>query len=148
MSMATSIAASAALPTAADLAPLHAVLDVAYPERLREIAEQLFLQLMADDAQHEQHAEPITAGRAQSLALTALRQVDRLCAALGGGGFYLPKGIGFRLSVRDREMCAKFNGRNLHQLAIDYRLSDMRVRQIVDAWQLERFTQRQTSLPL
>ena len=51
------------------------------------------------------------------------------------------------LSARDRQMCAKFRGNNYFALAREYGLTEMRVRQIVDAWQREQFLRRQGRLP-
>jgi Mor family transcriptional regulator len=50
---------------------------------------------------------------------------------LGGSPFYLPKDISFSLSRRDREIYAKFTGDNHSDLAKHYRLSIMRIYQIV-----------------
>jgi len=127
--------------TAGDLAPLEAVMDPAYPDRLREIAEHLFLQLL-----EEEDAAPDPA-RAHQMAQIALRQTERLSINLGGGNFYMHKGVSFRLTPRNREMCARFTGNNYDALALAYGLSDMRVRQIVNAWQVERFMHRQETLP-
>ena len=51
------------------------------------------------------------------------------------------------LSARDREMCARFRGNNYFALAREYGLTEMRVRQIVGAWQQEQFLRRQGQLP-
>ena len=127
--------------TSEDLAPLEAVMDEAYPARLREVAEHLFLQLVDEE---EQAPDP---ARAQQLAEIAMRQTERLSLELGGGNFYMHKGVSFRLTPRNREMCAKFTGNNYDVLALQYNLSDMRVRQIIGEWQLEQFTRRQGTLP-
>ena len=44
-------------------------------------------------------------------------------------------------------MCAKFRGNNYFALAREYGLTEMRVRQIVGAWQQEQFLRRQGQLP-
>lgn len=129
---------------AADLAPLAAVLDPAYPERLREMAECLYLQLLEED--NLLVVEEDGTERRHQLALVALRQTDRLSQDLGGGNFYMHKATSYRLTQRDREMCQRFNGRNYSALAREYELSEMRVRQIVDAWQKEEFARRQGGL--
>mgnify|MGYP002151237351 CR=1 FL=1 len=51
------------------------------------------------------------------------------------------------LTARDREMCARFRGNNYFALAREYGLTEMRVRQIVGAWQQEQFLRRQGQLP-
>ena len=60
---------------------------------------------------------------------------------------YLAKGVAMHLSARDRELCAKFRGNNYRELAREYGLTEMRVRQIVDTWQRECFARRQGRLP-
>ena len=127
--------------TSEDLAPLEAVMDDAYPDRLREVAEQLYLQLV------DEEELPPDPARAHCLAETALRQTERLSLALGGGNFYMHKGVSYRLTPRNREMCARFTGNNYDVLALQAGLSEMRVRQIVGAWQMEQFTRRQGVLP-
>lgn len=127
--------------TSEDLAPLELVMDEAYPARLREVAERLFLQLVDEEEQ------PPEGARAQRLAEIALRQTERLSMELGGGNFYMHKGVSFRLTPRNREMCAKFTGNNYDVLALQYGLSDMRVRQIIGDWQVEQFARRQGTLP-
>lgn len=124
--------------TALDLEPLAALLDPSYPERLREIAEALYTVMLQDERLQ-------ALGRAH-LAEMALAQTEHLSQTLGGGNFYMHKGTGFRLSQRDREMCARFNGHNYAQLARDYQRSEMRVRQIIDTWQRAEFNRRQGGL--
>lgn len=75
-------------------------------------------------------------------------QLAHLADQKGGRTLYLAKGISVALSVRDREMCVKFRGNNYRQLADEYDLTEMRVRQIVDAWQRSRFLGRQGDLGL
>lgn len=124
--------------TAADAAVLEAVLDPEYPERLREVATHLFESLL--------HMECLRGLDRKVLAEMALQQTEHLSLEMGGGNFYMHKGTAYRLTQRDREMCAKFNGRNYHQLAREYDRSEMRVRQIIDAWQKEEFARRQGGL--
>ncbi len=132
-------------------APLHALLDRAYPENLRMVAEWLFVQLVED--------EPLTPGdnggepqrsplRLTQLAQLALRQTERLCAECGGMNFYLNKGIRYRASLRDREMFSRFNGRNYDELARTYGLTPMRVRQIMAAMLADELGRRQGKLDL
>lgn len=49
----------------------------------------------------------------------------------GGVQIYLPKGLVQKLSLRDAEIRSKFTGFNSAQLAIEYGLTDMRIRQII-----------------
>lgn len=122
----------------ADVAVLESVLDPGYPERLREVALHLYASLL--------HMESLSGLERKALAEMALQQTEHLSLEMGGGNFYMHKGTAYRLTQRDREMCAKFKGRNYHQLAREYDLSEMRVRQIIDAWQREAFARRQGGL--
>lgn len=126
-------------------APLHALLDPAYPENLRMVAEWLFVQLVEDEEIVE---IPMNEARLTALALLALRQTERLSAEIGGMNFYLNKGVRYRASLRDREMFAKFNGRNYDELARAYGLTPMRVRQIIGAMLADEVSRRQGKLDL
>ena len=126
--------------SAEEIAAIEAVLDPAYPERLREIATSLYLELIGQDALRQMGLP--------GLAQLALALTERVSTDLGGSYFYMHKGTSYRLTSRDRAMCAKFNGRNYHQLAREHDLTEMRVRQIVNAWQLDTFSRRQGNLGL
>lgn len=127
---------------AAMLAPLHALLDSAYPDNLRRVAEWLFVQLVEDE---ETAPDP---GRLARLALLALRQTERLSTEEGGTNLYLNKGMTYRASLRDREMYERFNGRNYDELARQYHLTTMRVRQILNAMLADDRGRRQGTLDL
>lgn len=122
--------------SAAELAPLEAVLHPSYPERLREMATVIYLAL-------QDHGQDLPA-HDLALALT-----EAVSLGLGGGSFYMHKGFVHRrrLDIRDREIARSFNGRNHHLLAKKHNLSDMRIRQIVDAWQEEQYLAKQDELP-
>ena len=75
-----------------------------------------------------------------------LAQLQNLCDEMGGAPLYLAKGVAVHLSARDRRMCEEFRG-DYKVLAKKYGLTEMRVRQIVSAWQLERFRSLQGTLP-
>jgi Mor family transcriptional regulator len=124
--------------SAQDVAMLETVLDPDYPERLREVAHHLFDALLREDS--------LRGLDRRVLAEMALKQTEHLSMEMGGGNFYMHKGLAFRLTLRDREMCRKFNGRNYGALAKEYNLSEMRIRQIIDAWQREEFARRQAGL--
>lgn len=66
--------------------------------------------------------------RAMRLAEAALLAFADYC---GGREIYLPKAVVLKAGLRDRRMCAEFNGRNYHELAARYNLSTRRVRDIV-----------------
>lgn len=122
---------------AADLKPLEAILPADFHEVLYEIASWLYLQLI-----EEQLDVP-----ADRLAMVALRQAERLSDEMGGSSVYIAKGVSYRLTPRNREMCGKFRG-DYKVLAREYKLSEQQVRNIVDAWQREQFAQRQGALDL
>jgi Mor family transcriptional regulator len=126
--------------TVEDLAPLHALVDDAYPERLREIAEYLFLHLAED-------TELVAAVGHSRLAALALGQTDRLSSELGGGNFYMHKGVHFRLSKRDRQIWDDFNGHNIPELVKKYKLTDVRIGQIIDTARRADLARRQGALP-
>lgn len=127
------------------LAPLHALIDPAYPENLTLVAEYLFMQLVEDEADA---AGTGRAAQLDRLALLALRLAERLSAELGGMNFYFNKGLRYRASLRDREMFGRFNGRNFDELARSYNLTPMRVRQIIAAMMAEEIARRQGKLDL
>lgn len=51
----------------------------------------------------------------------------------GGQSVYIPIAISARTAIRDLEIRRKFNGRNAMDLAKEYKLTDMRIRQILNA---------------
>lgn len=123
------------------LAPLERLFDDAYPERLREIATCLFLELLDADGLAQLLGVP-------RLAQLALDQTERLSFDLGGESFYMHRGVRYRLSLRDRQIVDEFNGRNQHQLARQHGLSVMRIYQIIAAWREEEIARRQGQLDL
>jgi Mor family transcriptional regulator len=127
------------------LTPLHQLLDPAYPENLRMVAEWLFTQLVEDEEIVE---IPMSPARLSALALLALRQTERLSAECGGMNFYMNKGVRYRASLRDREMFTRFNGRNYDEMARLYTLTTMRVRQIIGAMMVDEVSRRQGKLDL
>jgi len=123
------------------LAPLNAAMPEGLNATLREMIEEMYLHLVEDD-------EAVAELGLPRLAEIVVGQVDRLAMKVGGSMFYLPRGIGARLSARDREICAKHRGNNGHQLAREYGLSEMRISQILKKWRQEEFARKQGSLPL
>ena len=128
-----------------DLAALHALLDPAYPDNLRTIAEWLFVQLVED---WDLLGIKLNADSQANLALVALRQTERLSTEEGGNALYLNKGVSYRASLRDRDMFERFNGNNYEQLAKQHRISTMRVRQIMGAMLASEKARRQGKLDL
>lgn len=125
------------------LADLLALLDAGLPddlnETLREVVAALFLHLAED-------GDMVAAIGLPRLAEIAIGQMDRLSLDIGGSSFYLPKGIGCKLSARDRDIGERYNGRNKHQLAREYGVSDMRIDQIYKRWRQAELAKRQGAL--
>lgn len=123
-----------AMATAIDLKPLHAVLPEGLPDVLREMAEFLFMELAECDVPAALQLS------AEDRAALAWCQTMRVSDEFGGT--YVPKGVVFRLTPRNREMCSKFRG-DYRVLARQYGLSEQQVRNIVNRWQREQFLARQ-----
>ena len=134
--------------TAAEAQVLEATLPQGLTEPMREVALCLFEALALQDGRAgSKHPCDDWRAQLQQLAQQVLAQLRHLAATIGGGAIYFSKGVAIELSARDREMCAQFRGNNYAQLARAYKLTEMRVRQIVNAWQQEQFLRRQGQLP-
>lgn len=132
--------------TAAESAVLDATLPAGLTPDMRDMALCLFEVLAFDDGRAGQAQPPADwLVELQRLAKLALAQLQHLAREKGGQNFYLAKNAGVYFSARDEEMCRKFRG-DYRVLAMEYGLSEMRVRQIVDAWQRAQFSQRQGRL--
>ena len=127
--------------SAALLSVLEAVVPDGLHPTLREMAEEMFLHLVEDE-------EAVTALAHARLAELVVGQIDRVADRLGGCSFYLPKGIGGKLSARDRLIVEAFNGRNKHQLAIAYGVSEVRIDQILKRARQAELARRQGALDL
>lgn len=121
------------------LAPLNAQLPGGMHPTHREMAEAVYLHLAEDE-------EAVQSLGLDRLAELAVGQVDRVAQLIGGCYFYMPKGIGIRLSARDREIAAAWRGNNGHVLARQYKVSEMRIGQILKKWRLEQFALKQGRL--
>lgn len=66
-------------------------------------------------------------------AYIAVAVVDDLRKHWGGLSVYVPQGIAARHRKRNRAIFSEFNGRNYSELALNYELSEMRVRQIISS---------------
>jgi Mor family transcriptional regulator len=97
------------------------IIDDDYPELLADLARAVHEQLLSTpDLQ-------ITYQRAGEIAMAT---AERVRINFGGINNYVPKGVSYMASVRDKEMYAKFNGSNYAALAREYNRTEMRVRQI------------------
>ena len=123
------------------LAPLSALLPKEMHPTHREMAEEMYLHLVEDD-------EVVTMLGLERLAELVVGQVDRVAQKVGGCGFYMPKGISSRMSARDREIVAAWRGNNGHLLARQFKLSEMRIAQVLKKWRQEEFARKQLPLSL
>lgn len=133
--------------TEAEAAVLELQLPVGLTVEMRDVAFCLYEALaIADDRAGNPKPTGTWLEVLEKMARVASMQLQHLAQEKGGRNVYLSKVTVFHLSERDREMCAKFRG-DYVTLADAYDLTVMRVRQIVDAWQRERFQARQQKLP-
>lgn len=133
--------------SAAELAVLEALLPPGLTPDMRDVAQCLFEPLAMADARCGQSApDPAWLAQLTTWAQQALMQLQYLATQKGGVSIYLAKGIAVHLSARDHKMCAEFRG-EYKALGRRYGLTEMRCRQIVDAWQLAEYLGRQSGLP-
>lgn len=104
-----------------------------YPEILADVVDDLTTRL-AD------HVEP------QSARKIAFEHAEYLRKHWGGQDLYIPKGVAWDLSERDRQMVKEFNGHNHDQLARKYNLTTVRVYQILKVAQREWLGKNQTDI--
>lgn len=108
-----------------------------YPELLRTIATDLFLQLGELPSTRELGDE--------QLARVAFSVTEHVRRELGGTTHYIPMGESHDLSVRDQEIFDKFRG-DYKVLAKEYEMSEMRIRQIIERCRRAENRRRQTDL--
>lgn len=119
------------LLTAAEAAELERLMPAGLTEPMRELALCLFTVLARRDERCGQGAPDADWQAAlRGLAQLALEQLQYLSGHMGGGGFYLAKGVAAMLAARDELIWREFNGRNYAELARAHGLTEMRVRQI------------------
>lgn len=100
----------------------HLMLDASYPEVLADIARTIHERLMDDPRIRLPH--PIAAEVAMSVA-------EHVRKNIGGVATYIPRGMSYELTLRDREIWNDFRGDNYHELARKYDITEMRARQII-----------------
>lgn len=134
--------------TAAEAAVLDAHLPVGLTEEMRDVAWCLFEAMaLMDSRAGAERPDPVWLGVLHATARVATAQLLHLAQQKGGKAIYLAKGVAMHLSARDMQMCSEFRGNNYDFLARKYDLTEMRVRQIVAAWQAEQYRLRQARLP-
>lgn len=96
-------------------------LDDNYPEILASAANAAYAWLTKNlDLPHEAAAD------------AAFAIAEAIRKDVGGSYEYIPKAQPWKLSKRDSEIYAKFNGANYRDLARQHHLSEIRIRQIVE----------------
>ncbi|NMG48253.1 transcriptional regulator [Azoarcus communis] len=111
------------------------MLDDDYPESLGLVANAAYTWLTENlKLEHQPAAE------------AAMSIAERVRKELGGGFHYIPKGRDYELSHRDRAIYGKFRGDNYQQLAREYDLTEMRIRQIVERCRAADIKSRQSGL--
>ncbi|OFJ46404.1 hypothetical protein BA896_021870 [Janthinobacterium lividum] len=115
----------------------HLFLDDSYPEVLADIARTIHERLMEDP--RIKLAHPIAAEVAMSVA-------EHVRKNIGGVATYIPRGMSYELTMRDREMWADFKGDNYNELARKYDITEMRARQIITQASRADKARRQHSL--
>lgn len=134
--------------TIAEAAVLDGLLPAGMTPDMRDVAMCLYEALVLNDARAGQAAPGAEwLGQLRSWAQQVLMQLQRLADQKGGHPLYIAKGIAVHLTARDRTICLAFRGNNYRELARANGLTEMRVRQIVDAFQREQFLRRQGNLP-
>lgn len=127
-------------------------LPVGMTEPMQELAYVLYEALVLQDPRAAQSQAWRKAPQGEwlqmltAMARTVCVQVTHAAQEIGGRQLYISRGVS-DLSERDRAICGEFNGRNHVQLAKKYDLTEMRVRQILEAFQREQFARRQGKLP-
>ena len=105
-----------------------------YPDVLADLARQLYAGLVRGGI------KPAAAAK------VVWRSVEHVRVTIGGVAEYIPKGISYMCSERDREILAKFRGNNYEALAREYNLTEMRIRQIIATVLEEERARRQADL--
>lgn len=127
-----------------DLAPLEALFVPTYPQPLRDLATSMFMELIERNADLPEHP-----GRAPRLAQLALALTNRLSLDFGGTNFYMHKAVSHHLTQRNWIMFGLFDNRRwtYKTLGHKYGLSEVQVRNIIQACLDEEVAKRQGRLP-
>lgn len=108
--------------------------SAAYPDLLEHLATTVAERLAA------RGIDPVTATELGNEAAEAVRQT------FGGQPIYIAKGVRWLLSQRDREIYAKWTGRNAWALCREHDITERRLRQIIDAMREADRRERQEGL--
>ena len=127
-----------------DLKPLEDLFATAYPQTLRDLATSMFMEMLERSIDLPDHP-----ARNGLLARLALDLTNRLSRDFGGNGLYIHKAVSFHLSQRNWEMFAMYDNQRwtYKSLGIKYGLSEVQVRNIIQACLDEEVARRQGRLP-
>jgi Mor family transcriptional regulator len=106
----------------------------AYPEILADLADQVAVKIAELGVAPERAAE------------IGAHVAEHIRVHWSGSSQYIPKGTGWELSQRDRQIWAEFNGRNHAALARKHGLTEMRIYQIIKAVRAAAVKQSQGAL--
>lgn len=113
-----------------------------YPETMRDIARCAYQTLMGE------HRNSVPNPRRHArLAVLSIKIANRISEDMGGGNLYINKSVSMQLSDRNWEMYSKFNGHNYRDLARLYKLTEVQVRNIINACAEHEYRTRQLALP-
>lgn len=84
---------------------------------------------------------------AQQATEAAFGAAERVRQQSGGGRSYIAKGTYYEAELRAQEIYSRFNGRNGHELARQYDLTEERIRQICTERMHAERAARQGQLP-
>jgi len=73
---------------------------------------------------------------------------DRMSFVWGGQNIYIPKGVSYRATQRDKQIYAEFTGKNQADLAMKYGISVQWLYKIIKAVRADEAARRQGSLLL
>jgi Mor family transcriptional regulator len=90
-----------------------------YPELLEQVGQVIF-----------RHLRHYGVAREGAIRMT-FSIVEAIRTEIGGVQQYIPRGLSYELSQRDREIWLKFTGDNYAALAREYKLTEMQVRNII-----------------
>lgn len=128
--------------TSDEIMVLEKMFRVDYPETMRDIARCAFQVLMGE------HRNSVPNPRRFSrLAALAIKIANRISEDMGGGNLYIHKAVSMQISDRNWEMYRKFNGHNYRDLARLYKLTEVQVRNIINACAEHEYRTRQLALP-
>lgn len=105
-----------------------------YPELLLDIADQVAAKLAQLGVSKEKSAE------------IGVHVAEHIRTHWSGQSLYLPKGVTYDLSQRDRQIYEEFNGRNHAALARKHGVTEMRIYQIVKAARAAHLARAQPGL--